>query len=199
MRQKVGVAIAIAKDAKVLLLDEPTSGLDPKASNDFADLLEKLSKKGIAILTEKVWERAPLRIFSGWSRGKGGSICTKLLYECCLINAISISECFARTVLVEKVSECRITDEILFMVKMMSFIFSSILRISSAIALHFRQLAWQRSVTFRLSMILSETMTGTRCGGFKPTLQIVGIMRNLLFLLNRFVMIEIHLIQLHGV
>ncbi len=50
MRQKVGVAIAIAKDAKVLLLDEPTSGLDPKASNDFADLLEKLSRKGIAIL-----------------------------------------------------------------------------------------------------------------------------------------------------
>ncbi|MCU0324063.1 MAG: ABC transporter ATP-binding protein, partial [Spirosomaceae bacterium] len=33
MRQKVGIAIAIAKKAKALLLDEPTSGLDPKASN----------------------------------------------------------------------------------------------------------------------------------------------------------------------
>ena len=50
MRQKVGIAIAIAKEAKSLLLDEPTSGLDPKASNDFADLLEKLSNKGVAIL-----------------------------------------------------------------------------------------------------------------------------------------------------
>jgi ABC-2 type transport system ATP-binding protein len=50
MRQKVGVAIAVAKDAKALLLDEPTSGLDPKASNDFADLLSKLSHKGVAIL-----------------------------------------------------------------------------------------------------------------------------------------------------
>lgn len=50
MRQKVGVAIAIAKQASVLLLDEPTSGLDPKASNDFADLLKKLSNKGVAIL-----------------------------------------------------------------------------------------------------------------------------------------------------
>lgn len=50
MRQKIGVAIAIAKDAKALLLDEPTSGLDPKASNDFAELLEQLSQKGVAIL-----------------------------------------------------------------------------------------------------------------------------------------------------
>lgn len=33
MRQKVGIALAIAKGSKVLLLDEPTSGLDPKSSN----------------------------------------------------------------------------------------------------------------------------------------------------------------------
>ena len=29
MRQKVGIAIAYAKKAKVYLLDEPASGLDP--------------------------------------------------------------------------------------------------------------------------------------------------------------------------
>ena len=50
MRQKVGIAITIAKGAPALLLDEPTSGLDPKASNDFSTLLTDLSGRGVAIL-----------------------------------------------------------------------------------------------------------------------------------------------------
>jgi ABC-2 type transport system ATP-binding protein len=50
MRQKVGIAIAIAKEAEALLLDEPTSGLDPKAANEFSQLLRKLSGGGVAVL-----------------------------------------------------------------------------------------------------------------------------------------------------
>jgi len=50
MRQKVGIAIAMAKKAKALFLDEPTSGLDPKASNDFSQLLLELKKDGVAVL-----------------------------------------------------------------------------------------------------------------------------------------------------
>jgi ABC-2 type transport system ATP-binding protein len=50
MRQKVGIAIALAKNAKALLLDEPTSGLDPKAANEFSALLAKLSEDGVAVL-----------------------------------------------------------------------------------------------------------------------------------------------------
>lgn len=50
MRQKVGIALAVAKKAEVLLLDEPTSGLDPSASNEFSELLTNLSKQGVAIL-----------------------------------------------------------------------------------------------------------------------------------------------------
>jgi ABC-2 type transport system ATP-binding protein len=50
MRQKVGIAIALAKGAKALLLDEPTSGLDPKASNEFSSLLKQLSAGGVAVL-----------------------------------------------------------------------------------------------------------------------------------------------------
>ncbi len=50
MRQKVGVAVALAKQAKALLLDEPTAGLDPQASNEFSELLLKLKADGAAIL-----------------------------------------------------------------------------------------------------------------------------------------------------
>jgi ABC-2 type transport system ATP-binding protein len=50
MRQKVGVAIAMAKKATALLLDEPTSGLDPKASNEFSTLLRQFQSEGAAIL-----------------------------------------------------------------------------------------------------------------------------------------------------
>jgi ABC-2 type transport system ATP-binding protein len=51
MRQKVGIAIALAKNAKALLLDEPTSGLDPKAANEFSQLLAKARDSGVAVLT----------------------------------------------------------------------------------------------------------------------------------------------------
>ena len=50
MRQKVGLAIALAKDARALLLDEPLSGLDPKAANEFCALLLKLAAGGVAVL-----------------------------------------------------------------------------------------------------------------------------------------------------
>ena len=49
MRQKVGIAIALAKKASFILMDEPTSGLDPKASVEFAVLCKELSSKGVGI------------------------------------------------------------------------------------------------------------------------------------------------------
>ena len=50
MRQKVAVAVALAKGAQALLLDEPTSGLDPKAANELSELLRELSQDGVAVL-----------------------------------------------------------------------------------------------------------------------------------------------------
>ncbi len=50
MRQKLGIAIAMIKDAPALLLDEPTSGLDPKAGAEFLETLIDLRRKSKAIL-----------------------------------------------------------------------------------------------------------------------------------------------------
>ncbi len=50
MRQKVGIAIALAKYAKVLLLDEPTSGLDPIATADFTEIVRQFGQEGRTVL-----------------------------------------------------------------------------------------------------------------------------------------------------
>ena len=50
MQQKVGIACAIARSAKVLLLDEPLSGLDPKAANEFCALIAGQRSQGVATL-----------------------------------------------------------------------------------------------------------------------------------------------------
>lgn len=49
MRQKVGIAIALAKNADVILMDEPTSGLDPKATAEFTSICKELAADGKTI------------------------------------------------------------------------------------------------------------------------------------------------------
>jgi ABC-2 type transport system ATP-binding protein len=57
MRQRVALALALARKARVLLLDEPTTGLDPAAVTHLATLLRELSQEGAAILltTHDLW------------------------------------------------------------------------------------------------------------------------------------------------
>jgi len=50
MRQKVAIALALARKVPALLLDEPTSGLDPQATAEFNRLLGILRSEGVAIL-----------------------------------------------------------------------------------------------------------------------------------------------------
>ncbi|QJE01609.1 ABC transporter ATP-binding protein [Massilia forsythiae] len=50
MRQKVGIVMALAKGAQVLVLDEPTSGLDPEASVAFGALVRALADQGAAVI-----------------------------------------------------------------------------------------------------------------------------------------------------
>ena len=50
MRQKVGIAVAHARRARLLLLDEPTSGLDPSAAADFSVTVRRAAERGAAVL-----------------------------------------------------------------------------------------------------------------------------------------------------
>jgi ABC-2 type transport system ATP-binding protein len=50
MRQKVAIALALARKVTVLLLDEPTSGLDPQATNEFSRILGLMRTQGVAVL-----------------------------------------------------------------------------------------------------------------------------------------------------
>ncbi|AXT62376.1 ATP-binding cassette domain-containing protein [Aquimarina sp. AD10] len=49
MRQKVGIAIALSKNADYIFMDEPISGLDPKATLEFTKICKELSHEGKAI------------------------------------------------------------------------------------------------------------------------------------------------------
>ena len=49
MRQKVGISIALSKNASFILMDEPTSGLDPKATEEFSRICKTLSANGTGI------------------------------------------------------------------------------------------------------------------------------------------------------
>lgn len=62
MRQKVGLSIAIIKDAANILLDEPTSGLDPKAAGEFMNVLRELreQKKSILMCTHDIFRAKEL-------------------------------------------------------------------------------------------------------------------------------------------
>ena len=46
MKVKLGIALALSHDAKLIILDEPTSGLDPVAREELLDLLQKIMEQG---------------------------------------------------------------------------------------------------------------------------------------------------------
>lgn len=49
MRQKVGIAIALSKNADVIFMDEPTSGLDPKSTAEFISIIKGLTTDGKSV------------------------------------------------------------------------------------------------------------------------------------------------------
>ena len=50
MRQRLGLAEIVMKDARIAILDEPTNGLDPQASVELLALIRSLKEQGVSVL-----------------------------------------------------------------------------------------------------------------------------------------------------
>ena len=49
MRQRLGIAIALLGEPKLLIMDEPTTGLDPQGSHDIREIIKKLKGEHVTI------------------------------------------------------------------------------------------------------------------------------------------------------
>ena len=56
MKQRFGIAQALIGDPKLIIVDEPTAGLDPAERNRFYNLLKKIKKNTIVILSTHIVE-----------------------------------------------------------------------------------------------------------------------------------------------
>lgn len=50
MKQRLGIAIAILNNPKLLILDEPTNGLDPIGIQELRDLIRSFPKQGMTVI-----------------------------------------------------------------------------------------------------------------------------------------------------
>ena len=50
MRQRLGLAEILMKEAQIAILDEPTSGLDPQATADLLNVIRDLKHRGVSVL-----------------------------------------------------------------------------------------------------------------------------------------------------
>src|SRR5215472_7168955 len=50
MRQRLGLAEILMKEAQIAILDEPTSGLDPQATAELLNIIRDLKNRGVSVL-----------------------------------------------------------------------------------------------------------------------------------------------------
>ena len=54
MKQRLGIALALLNDPKIIILDEPTAGLDPKERVRFRNLIKELGTESIVLLSTHI-------------------------------------------------------------------------------------------------------------------------------------------------
>ncbi len=96
MRQKVSIAIAIAKNADLILMDEPTSGLDPIATQEFTKICQELASMGktIFMATHDIFNAVNVGTTIGIM--KEGQLVHKI--ETNDITAIELQQLYLRTI-----------------------------------------------------------------------------------------------------
>ena len=96
MRQKVAIAIALAKNAEVIFMDEPTSGLDPKATAEFTKICKELGDSGkvIFMATHDIFNAVNVGTRIGIMR-QGSLVQT---VETSKINAIELQQLYLETI-----------------------------------------------------------------------------------------------------
>ena len=96
MRQKVGIAIALSKNAEYIFMDEPISGLDPKATLEFTKICKELSAsgKGIFMATHDIFNAVNVGTKIGIMRQ--GQLVHTLKTD--IINASELQDLYLKTI-----------------------------------------------------------------------------------------------------
>ena len=60
MRRRMSVALSTIGEPKIILMDEPTTGMDPVSRRQVWDLIQKMKKHRVIIMTTHAMEEAEL-------------------------------------------------------------------------------------------------------------------------------------------
>jgi ABC-2 type transport system ATP-binding protein len=74
MRQRLGLAEILVKQAEIAILDEPTSGLDPQATIEFLSMIADLKAEGVTVLLSSHMLDQVQRVCSRVALFQGGRI-----------------------------------------------------------------------------------------------------------------------------